>query len=95
MSVIDAYLREIDDSKKCPIWRLTELAKIRWKSARKAIDYYTVGKVIPSNVHCAKGVGVRKGTTMDHHTYLSTPFTLTIQPFQTIDIMRSWKGSMV
>ena len=68
--IIDLYLHEIDDFGKCPIWRLMELAKIGRKTARKAIEYYAVGTITPKVRRYAKGVGVMKGMTMEHHAYI-------------------------
>ena len=70
VSIIDLYLREIEDAGKCPIWRLKELAKIGEKTARKAVAFYTVGQIIPSKRQPVKGVGVLKGMTMEHHAFI-------------------------
>ena len=48
VSIIDFYLREIEDFGKCPIWRLRELAQIGEKTARKAVAFYTIGQIIPT-----------------------------------------------
>ena len=70
VSIIDFYLREIEDFGKCPIWRLKELAKIGEMTARKAVAFYTVGQTIPSRRQPVKGVGVMKGMTMEHHAFI-------------------------
>ena len=44
VSIIILYLREINDFRKFPIWRLKELATIGEMMAHKVIAFKTVGK---------------------------------------------------
>ena len=69
-SFLDLYLTEVKSAGKYPIWRLMEMAQIGRKTARKAITYYAVGKIVPSTKCTAKGIGVLKGMSMEHHAFI-------------------------
>ena len=47
-----------------------EMAKIGRQTARKAIAFYAVGKIVPSQKRAVKGVGVLKGMSMEHHAFI-------------------------
>ena len=70
VSILDLYLTEVESAGKCPIWRLMEMAQIGRKTARKAVAYYAVGKIIPSLKYNAKGIGVLKRISMEHHAFI-------------------------
>ena len=59
-SIARLYKVELDTNGKCSVRRLVELASIGYSSARKAIDYYDGGMIMPprnTRGHGLRGVG--------------------------------------
>ena len=72
-TIVRLYEVEIDSNGKCSIRRLAELASIGYSSARKAIDYYDGGVVMPPRKergHGLRGVGSLLRWEMKHHLFL-------------------------
>ena len=75
VSIFNIYEKELEAYGKCTIRRLAERASISNNSARKMIDYYKSGIVVPylkPRGHSLRGVGALLGWEMRHHEYLYT-----------------------
>ena len=73
MSVVDIYLDETKAHGRCTYRRLSALASISYQSARKAIDYYNGGLLLPTKLargHGKRGVGSMLDWQMYHHLFI-------------------------
>ena len=73
ISIVISYKKIMSEDGKCSVRRLAKYCTISRQSARKAIDYYEIGVLIPHILpqgHVRSGVGCMYGLTMRHYAYI-------------------------